>query len=105
VGETRPVPFVTLFATAAVSAPMAGRLLDAFLEVRGNAASFIAGDGRVLGATADGELILLKVAGRPTVVSRLRIAPDDSGGYAHPALAGGRLFLRDRTHLLCLVLE
>jgi hypothetical protein len=71
----------------------------------GTHASFIAADGRLLSVTAAGELLLLKVASRPTLVSRLRFASEDTGGYAHPAIAAGRLFLRDRTHLLCLVLE
>jgi outer membrane protein assembly factor BamB/ABC-type phosphate/phosphonate transport system substrate-binding protein len=71
----------------------------------GTHASFLAGDGDLLVVTDAGELLLLKVAGRPTLVSRLRIAPADTGGYAHPALAADHLFVRDRTHLLCLVLK
>lgn len=71
----------------------------------GDHASFIAADRRVLAATQTGELLLLQVASAPRIVSRLRIAPESAGSYAHPALAGRRLFLRDDRSLLCLALE
>ena len=71
----------------------------------GTHASFLAADGRLLVVTEGGELLLLKVASPPVVESRLRFTPEDTGGYAHPALAGGRLFLRNQSHLLCLSVE
>lgn len=72
---------------------------------QGTHANFLAADGQVLGVTDGGELLLLKTARPPKLVSRLRFAAEDTGGYAHPAMAAGRLFLRDRTHLMCLKLE
>lgn len=71
----------------------------------GDHASFIAANDRVLAATQGGELILLSVASSPKVVSRLRFAPPDASSYAHPAIAGDRLFLRDDRAVLCVRLE
>jgi hypothetical protein len=68
-------------------------------------ASFIAADGRLLVVTDAGDLLLLKVTSPPGVESRLRFAKEDASSYAHPAWAAGRLFLRDRSHLLCLAVE
>jgi ABC-type phosphate/phosphonate transport system substrate-binding protein/outer membrane protein assembly factor BamB len=72
----------------------------------GTHASLIATEQRLLVLTFNGELLLLDTT-KPEleVISRLRVAPQDSEIYAHPALAGGRLYLRDATSVLCLALD
>ena len=65
-------------------------------------ASLLATDERLLVAGPDGELLLIDATGEPAVISRLRVTPDTSGSYAHPALAGKDLFLRSGASVVCL---
>ena len=72
----------------------------------GDHASLLATEARVLAASQGGELLLVDVTARPpAMVSRLRVAEDGSGGYAHPAMDGHRLYLRDERSVRCLSLE
>jgi len=67
-------------------------------------ATLIGGQGRVLVATVQGELILVQASrGRYEVVSRLRLF-ENAEMWAHPALVGNRLYLRTRSALLCVLL-
>ncbi len=67
--------------------------------------SFFASADRVLAVTASGELLLLRAGGAQCeILSRLRVADDDSESYASPAFAGGRLYLRSANTLRCLEL-
>lgn len=69
-------------------------------------ASLLADAERVLVVTMSGELLLLDArAGQCRIVSRLRLFPDDEDVYAHPALAGSRLYLRGASSVLCVDLQ
>ncbi len=69
-------------------------------------ASLIASGDRLLAATFNGELWLLKpTSAGVEVVSRLRVFADDAEIYSHPALAEHRLFLRGRDEVVCLPLD
>jgi outer membrane protein assembly factor BamB len=66
--------------------------------------TLLAADGKLLAAKTDGELVLLKAT--PAGVAVLaRGRPLPGGLRALPALAGGRLFIRDDSVLACLDLE
>jgi outer membrane protein assembly factor BamB len=68
----------------------------------GDHASFIADNERVLVITLNGELILLDAkADRCMIISRLRLFDDDVEVYAHPALAGTRLYARGQSSVVC----
>lgn len=72
----------------------------------GDHVSLFADDDRVLVVTLGGELILL--AAKPdacAVISRMRLFEDDVELYAHPALAGTRLYARGGSSLVCVDLE
>jgi outer membrane protein assembly factor BamB len=65
-------------------------------------ASLFASEDRVLIVTMQGSLILLEAAGtRCQIVSRLRVFEDEAESYSHPALVGGRLYLRSGGTLAC----
>ena len=65
-------------------------------------ASLFASEDRVLVVTMQGELILLDAAGELCqIVSRLRVFEHEVESYAHPALAGSRLYLRGGATLAC----
>ncbi|NOX53974.1 MAG: PQQ-binding-like beta-propeller repeat protein [Planctomycetes bacterium] len=67
--------------------------------------SILAGDSRLLIASADGELLLVDVSkGRYRLVSRLRVFDDEAGLLSHPALIGNRLYLRSKSSICCLEL-
>ena len=67
--------------------------------------SFIAGSGRVLATTICGELILFAAAGdRCRVISRMKVFQKGET-YSHPALVGGRLYLRGVDRICCVSLE
>ena len=69
-------------------------------------ASLLADAERVLVVTMGGELLLLDArAAQCRIVSRLRLFPDDEDVYAHPALAGSRLYLRGASSVLCVDLQ
>ena len=71
-------------------------------EALGDHASLLADEERVLVITLAGELILLDArAEQCTVISRLRLFPDDVEVYAHPALVGTRLFARGGSSVVC----
>ena len=66
--------------------------------------SLIGGKGRVLMTTMSGELLLIKADGRRCeLVSRLRLL-EDSEVWSHPALVGGRLYVRDQNTIYCALL-
>ena len=67
-----------------------------------NYATAIASPERVLIVTQDGELILLDGDAQEfDPISRVKLFADDSGVYAHPAWVGGRMYLRNSTHVYC----
>ncbi len=69
-------------------------------------ASVIAAEDRVLVATNHGELLLVDAgADKFTVVSRLRVFPEDSEVLSHPAIVGKRIYLRDMTKITCIELS
>lgn len=69
-------------------------------------ASLIAGGDRLLVLAFNGELLLVNTASPDCeIVSRIRVAGEDAEIYAHPALAGGRLFVRDAASVICLALD
>ena len=75
---------------------------DAFVDF----ATLMAGSGRILAVTFRGELFLLGRNGSALeVTSKLKLFEGDSEMYSHPALAGHRLFVRDRRAVGCLELE
>ncbi len=66
--------------------------------------SLIAGAGRLLIFTARGELLLLRATReRHEVISRLKLF-DNADTWSHPALVGGRLYIRTASALACLLL-
>jgi len=66
--------------------------------------SLIAGSGRVLIATARGELLLLRASReRHEVISRLKLF-DSADTWSHPALIGGRLYIRTQSAVACILL-
>lgn len=69
-------------------------------------ASVIASNDRVLVATNHGELLLIDARGdKFTILSRLRVFPEDSEVLSHPAIVGNRLYLRDMTRIVCVDLN
>ena len=71
-----------------------------------NHSSVIAANDRVLVATNHGELLLVDAeADKFTIVSRLRVFPNDSEVLSHPAIVGSRLYLRDMTRIVCVDLS
>lgn len=74
---------------------------DAYLDY----VSIIADEDRVLVSTVDGQLIL--VENTPEAyreVGRVRLFPEDSDSYSHPALVGDRLYIRNETTLVAIEL-
>jgi len=68
--------------------------------------SIVATDRRALVLTLEGELLLVDTgADTPVVLSRQQVFESGAEAYAHPAVGGRRLFLRDDTTLYCLALE
>jgi outer membrane protein assembly factor BamB len=68
-------------------------------------ASFIAGAGRVLAVTVEGELVLFQAAREGfTLIDRLRVF-DDTEVWSHPALVGNRLYLRSLNEVCCILLD
>lgn len=64
-------------------------------------ASVVASDDRVLVTTTGGELILLDAAaGHYQPVSRFQL-PDDGEVTAHPAIVGGRVYVRNASTIYC----
>jgi outer membrane protein assembly factor BamB len=69
--------------------------------------TIIAGNGRVMIITIDGELLLVR-AGRNKyeLISRLQALTDENiEVWSHPALVEGLLYLRDKTSVRCLKLK
>jgi outer membrane protein assembly factor BamB len=68
-------------------------------------AAFIAGNGRVLGLSVEGELVLLKASRDDlTPVSRLPLLQDGEV-WSRPALIGDRLYVRSMTEVCCILLS
>ncbi len=62
-------------------------------------------DGRVLVVAENGELLLMRAQREaPEEIDRLRVW-DDAEVWSHPALVGGRLYIRSHRELACLLLE
>jgi outer membrane protein assembly factor BamB len=69
-------------------------------------ASLIAGGGRVLVTTVDGELILFRAdAAGLTNAEHLKPFGDEAEVWSHPALTAGRLYLRSDKAVCCLLLD
>jgi outer membrane protein assembly factor BamB len=67
-----------------------------------NYATAIGSPRRVLIVTQSGELVLIdRDATHFDPISRVKLFSDDSGVYAHPALVGSRMYLRNSTHVVC----
>ncbi len=67
----------------------------------------IAGNGRVLILTLEGELLLLRADRKKhTLISRLRVLRDPKTEiWSHPALMPGRLYIRNQDSVMCLLLN
>ena len=67
----------------------------------------IAGNGRILILTLEGELLLLKADRKKhTLISRLRVFQDPKTEiWSHPALVPGRLYIRNQDSVVCLLLN
>ena len=75
-------------------------------DVFSSYASLIAAPGRLLVTTNHGELLLVNAsADRFEIVSRLRVFPPESEVLSHPALVGGRIYLRDMEKIQCVDLD
>jgi outer membrane protein assembly factor BamB len=63
--------------------------------------SLLAAGDTVLALNNDGELFALKAGGDDyTQLAKWRVS-DQKGTWAHPAVAGGKLFVKDKERLLC----
>jgi outer membrane protein assembly factor BamB len=69
----------------------------------GDYASVIA-DSRRLLVLGKGELLLLDTAPTPRISSRMRLFPEQTVIFSHPALVGTRLYARGENRLICLEL-
>jgi outer membrane protein assembly factor BamB len=70
-----------------------------------NYTTLIGSNDRLLVAGTHGELILVDPnANEYRELSRVEIAEDDSGVYAHPAVVGDRIYIRTSIDLRCLKL-
>ncbi len=65
-----------------------------------------AGNGHVLIASIDGELLLVRADGKAyELVARLRLFEDrKTQVWSHPALVEGRLYIRNQNSINCLAL-
>jgi hypothetical protein len=69
-------------------------------------ASLIAAGDRILAASVRGELLLIDARAEEfSCISRVKVFGDDADVYAHPALAGKRLYLRDGESIVCIAFE
>lgn len=69
-------------------------------------ATVIASPQRVLVITLHGKLILLDAAANEFApLSELQLFDDEAGLYSHPAIVGGRLYVRGSKQLVCLELQ
>jgi ABC-type phosphate/phosphonate transport system substrate-binding protein len=68
--------------------------------------SLIASADRVLAFTEKGELVLIDPRGAEIrILDRLQVLPPGQSTYAHPAIAGERMFVRGPRGLTCLALR
>jgi len=68
-------------------------------------AALIAGNGHVLIMTVDADLILIKADRRRySEVSRLSLF-EKNEVWSHPALVAGRMYIRNASEILCLLLD
>lgn len=72
-----------------------------------NGHSSLIGDAsHLLILTWHGELVLMDAnSTEPRILSRTRLTDEDAEIYAHPALVGDRLFVRDATTIACYLLD
>lgn len=71
----------------------------------GDYASLFAAPGKLLALTFDGQLCLFSTdANELQLVSRLRVFEPESETYAHPAMCGSRIYLRDQRSVFCVEL-
>jgi outer membrane protein assembly factor BamB len=70
----------------------------------GDYAAIIAGSERLL-VLGTGELILVEATGTPRVTSRMRLFPEKTVIFSHPALVGNRLYVRGENSLVCVLLD
>lgn len=69
-------------------------------------ATLIASDNRVLCVSQEGELILLDAnASSFKPLSRVQLFADERGVYAHPAIVGKHMLIRNSTAIVCIALE
>ena len=69
--------------------------------------TLIAGNGRVMIMTIDGELLLVRANRRKyELISRLKVLTGENTEiWSHPALVDGRLYIRDKASVTCLLLK
>ncbi|HET6883331.1 MAG TPA: PQQ-binding-like beta-propeller repeat protein [Pirellulales bacterium] len=66
-------------------------------------ATLIAGPGRLLATTQNGELLLVDIqSAKGEIISRLQLFEGDTGVFSHPALVGTRLFVRGSNEICCI---
>jgi formylglycine-generating enzyme required for sulfatase activity len=70
-------------------------------------ATLIAGNGRVLIMTIEGELLLVRADKKKyELISRLQVLTgEETEVWSHPALVEGRLYIRDKASINCLLLK
>ena len=70
-------------------------------------ATLIAGNGRVMIMTIDGELLLVRADRKKyELISRLKVlSGEDTEIWSHPALVSGRLYIRNKASITCLLLK
>ena len=70
-------------------------------------ATMIAGAGRVLILTIDGELLLVRADRKKyELISRLQVLTgEETEVWSHPAITEGRLYIRDKSAVTCLLLK
>ncbi len=70
-------------------------------------ATLIAGNGRVLITTIDGELLLVRADRKKyELISRLQVLTgEETEVWSHPAITEGRLYIRDKSSITCLLLK
>lgn len=70
-------------------------------------AALIAGNGRLLMLTVDGQLLLVRAdAGKYQLISRLKLyGQEETEIFSHPALVGQRLYVRNDNSIACVLLR
>jgi outer membrane protein assembly factor BamB len=90
----------------ALGLPALQSIWEGEAEAFANYVSLITAGDRILAMSFGGELCLLQTGPSAVrVASRLRVFEEESETYAHPALQGHSLYVRDRAAIGCLSLE